>query len=148
MEYIEDVMRKLKDEGGLDLEKEDDVAGFLGVSIVRQDDGNILMTQSGLAIKVVEALQISKLPRKFTPADTTPLVKNEGGEAPESRYNYASVVGMLQYLQGHSRPDITFAVSQVARYTHSPKRLHELALERIGQYLKGTINKGLVLKPK
>ena len=54
---------------------------------------------------------------------------------------------MLQYLQGHSRPDITFAVSQVARYTHSPKRIHELALERIGQYLKGTLERGLVLRP-
>ena len=64
------------------------------------------------------------------------------------RYNFASVVGMLQYLQGHSRPDITFAVSQVARYTHHPKRLHEFALERIGQYLKGTVNRGLILNPK
>ena len=30
---------------------------------------------------------------------------------------------------------------------HSPKRSHELALlEQIGQYLKGTIDKGLILK--
>ena len=30
---------------------------------------------------------------------------------------------------------------------HSPRRSHELALERIGQYLKGTIEEGLILKP-
>ena len=77
MEYIEEVMKQLRDKGGLDLEKENDVAGFLGVSIVKQEDGNILMTQSGLAIKVIEALQIDKLPRKYTPAETTPLVKND-----------------------------------------------------------------------
>ena len=146
--YIEEVMSKLRDEGGLELEKEDDVAGFLGVSIVKQEDDSILMTQSGLAIKIIETLQIDKLPRKFTPAERTPLVKDEEGEPPELRYNYTSVVGMLQYLQGHSRPDITFAVSQVARYTHNPKRLHEIALDRIGQYLKGTVNKGLILNPK
>ena len=35
LEYIEDVMKQLRDGGGLDLEKEDDVAGFLGVSIVK-----------------------------------------------------------------------------------------------------------------
>jgi hypothetical protein len=29
---------------------------------------------------------------------------------------------------------------------HSPKLQHEQALECIGQYLKGTMNKGLVLK--
>lgn len=54
---------------------------------------------------------------------------------------------MLQYLKGHSRPDIKFAVSQVAMHTHGPKHIHELPLERIGQYLKGTLDKGLILKP-
>jgi hypothetical protein len=38
-------------------------------------------------------------------------------------------------------------VSQVSRYTFGPKRSHELAIERIGRYLKGTIDKGLILKP-
>ena len=54
---------------------------------------------------------------------------------------------MLGYLQGHSCVDITFAVSQVSRYTFFPKRSHKLALERIGRYLKGTIKNGLILKP-
>ena len=61
-------------------------------------------------------------------------------------YNYVSVVGMLGYLQGYSCADITFAVSQVSRYTFCPKCSHELALERIDRYLKGTIEEGLILK--
>ena len=60
-------------------------------------------------------------------------------------YNYSSVVGMLQYLWAHSRPDIAFAVSQVSHFIHNPKHSHNLALEQIGQYLK--LNNGLVLKP-
>ena len=55
---------------------------------------------------------------------------------------------MLLYLSGHSRPDIHFAVTQCARYSHAPKRSHEKALERIGQYLKGTREKGLIFKPE
>lgn len=106
------------------------------------------MTQSGLAIKIVDALKIDKLPRKFTPAEMTPLVKDEAGYPPYLRYNYASVVGMVQYLQGYPRSDITFVVSQITRYTHNPKRIHKFSLERIGQYLKGTINKELILKPR
>ena len=39
------------------------------------------------------------------------------------------------------------ATSQVARFVHNPKRSHELALIRIGRYLKGTLDKGLILKP-
>jgi hypothetical protein len=40
-----------------------------------------------------------------------------------------------------------FAVSQCARYIQSTKRSHELALEQIGQYLKGTLYEGLILQP-
>jgi hypothetical protein len=54
---------------------------------------------------------------------------------------------MLLYLANHTRPDISFAIAQCVRYNHSPKLQHEQALERIGQYLKGTMDKGLVLKP-
>jgi hypothetical protein len=53
---------------------------------------------------------------------------------------------MLLYLE-HSRPDISFATHQCARYTHSPKLSHENALKRIGRYLKGTLDKGLILTP-
>jgi hypothetical protein len=58
-----------------------------------------------------------------------------------------TVIGMLQYLQGHSRPNITMAVSHCARYVHKPKCLHKEALEQIGQYLKKTENKGLIYRP-
>jgi hypothetical protein len=54
---------------------------------------------------------------------------------------------MLLYLANHTRPDILFAIAQCAQYNHLPKLQHEQALERIGQYLKGTMDKGLVLKP-
>jgi hypothetical protein len=49
-----------------------------------------------------------------------------------------------------SKPDLILAVSQCARYTHSPSRSHEIALQlmRIGQYLKGTADQGLILRAK
>ena len=81
-----------------------------------------------------------------TPANSY-LPLGEDGEPPQGLYNYTSIVGMLGYLQGHSRPDITFAVSQVSCYTFCSKQSHELALERIGRYLKVTIKEGLILKP-
>ena len=40
-----------------------------------------------------------------------------------------------------------FAVHQCARYTFKPTRRHEQALIRIGRYLKGTQNKGLIMRP-
>jgi hypothetical protein len=146
-EYINDVIEKLS-QAELELEVEDSVAGFLGVHIEHNNaDGSVKLTQSGLAKHVIDALNVTHMPRKFTPATATPLVKDEDGEPPNAAYSYASVIGMLLYLQGHSCPDITYAVSQCSRFVHSPRRSHEIALEHIGQYLKGTLDEGLILKP-
>ena len=145
--YIKEVTDKLRNLG-MELEEEDSVAGFLGVDIARDErNSSIKLTQRGLAKRVVEALNVGHMPRKLTPASHEPLVKDDLGDPPDGNYNYASVIGMLQYLQGHSRPDITYAVSQCARFTHSPKRSHEQALERIGQYLKHTLDEGLIMQP-
>ena len=120
-EYIEEAIAKLK-ELGMELEVEDSVAGFLGVHI-----------------EIIEALEVSHHPIKHKPAGLVPLTKDISGDPPDAKFKYSSVVGMLQYLQGHSRPDITYAVWQVARFVHSPRRSHKIALERIGQYLRGTV---------
>ena len=57
------------------------------------------------------------------------------------------MIGMLLYLLGHNCPDIAFATHQCACYTFAPKQSHEDALKRIGHYLKGTLDKGLILTP-
>ncbi len=148
-EYIEEALAKLRAEG-LELEKEDDVAGFLGVHIDRKvKTKKNKLTQKGLNQRNIKAIGVGSNPRRDTPAKYGALPADPGGDPPppNETYNYASVIGMLQYLQGHSRPDITFAVSQCSRYTHSSRRSHEKALERIGQYLKTTQNEGLIRKP-
>ena len=90
------------------LEEEESVAGFLGVNIKRNtDDGTITLTQEGLTKRIIDVLNISHLSRTLTPASNKPLTKDENGDSPNNTFNYASVIGMLQYLQGHSRPDIT-----------------------------------------
>ena len=54
---------------------------------------------------------------------------------------------MLLYLSGHTRPDIAYAVNCCARYMFCPRHSHEIALKRIGRYLKATRTKGLILNP-
>ena len=53
---------------------------------------------------------------------------------------------MLYYLN-HTISDCSFAVYQCAQYTFEHKASHEVAAKRIGQYLKGTWDKGLILDP-
>ena len=129
----------------MDLKKEDDVAGFLGVHI-DQSGSEVRLTQKGLTARIIDALGVRGRRVCHTPA-SQPLPIDKDGDPPNGNYSYASVIGMMQYLQAHSRPDITIAVSQCARYVHSPKRSHEEALERIGQYLLKTEGEGLIYCP-
>jgi len=56
------------------------------------------------------------------------------------------VVGR-QYLGSHSWPEITFTVSQCENITQNPRRSHDVALERLGQYLWCTMEEGLLFSP-
>ena len=158
--YVDDALLFYKDAAAVDrltraMENDDmlfreeaTVAGFLGVHIDRKDDGSIHLTQSGLAKTIVEALHLndSSISSVETPC-TGFLPIDKHGEEAHGEFSYPSVVGQLNYLQGHSRCDIGMATSQVAHYVHHPKRSHELALIQIGRYLKGTLDNGLILKP-
>ncbi|KAL7474238.1 hypothetical protein ACHAW6_000223 [Cyclotella cf. meneghiniana] len=69
--------------------------------------------------------------RLSTPAEVGTLPKDVHGVPASANINYPAVVGMLLYLCRHSRPDIAFAIHQVARGTFKPTHRHELALVRI-----------------
>jgi hypothetical protein len=98
---------------GIDIEKEDDAAGFLGVTLdCDASTGLLEMKQTGLIKRVIKALGLDDgyAKGKHTPAKTKPLVKDADGEAAHGGFSYSSVVGMLLYLSGHTRPDIAYAV--------------------------------------
>ena len=70
----------------------------------------------------------------------------EQGHDRKCSWNYRQAIGMLNYLQGSTRPDISFAVHQCARFCQEPKLCHERAVRRIGRYLLGTKDRGIVYK--
>ena len=51
---------------------------------------------------------------------------------------YREAVGSLLYLVTISRPDIAYAVSQVAKFCEKPGKVHWNAVKRIFAYLAGT----------
>ena len=54
---------------------------------------------------------------------------------------------MLLYLASNTRPDIQFAVHQVARFSHDPKQSHAQAIKRIARYLLSTKDQGILFEP-
>jgi hypothetical protein len=78
---------------------------------------------------------------------SNPLGSDLNGETFKEDWEYASVVGMLMFLANNTRPDISFATHQVARFTHNPKSSHGTAVKRIVRYLKGTPQQGIIMSP-
>ena len=135
---------------GVDLEQEDDATGFLCVTLgCDEATGLMEMKQVGLIYRVIKTLVLDNgmEKNKYTPFESSSLVKDADGPTACDSFSYSSVVGMLLYLSGHTRPDISYAVNCCARYMFCTKNSHETALERIGRYLKATRNRGLILYP-
>jgi len=57
---------------------------------------------------------------------------------------YREAVGCLLWLSTNTRPDIAFAVHQVARCVADPRPCHWTAVKRIYRYLRGTTCLGLL----
>ena len=50
------------------------------------------------------------------------------------------------YVMTMTRPDIAFALSIVSRYCNNPNSTHVAAVTRILQYVKGTLDEGIVFR--
>ncbi len=81
-----------------------------------------------------------------TPA-TDILHSDSSGPPRKHHWNYRSLIGMLTYLSTSTHPDIAFAVHQCAKFSIAPRRIYELAVQRIVRYLKGTSDRGFILHP-
>jgi hypothetical protein len=56
---------------------------------------------------------------------------------------YRQLVGRFLHLS-HTRQDLSFEEGEVSRYMREPHKLHLKAAKRILQYVKGTINYGVL----
>ncbi|XP_070681772.1 uncharacterized mitochondrial protein AtMg00810-like [Malus domestica] len=61
----------------------------------------------------------------------------------EPKVPYLSAIGALLYLTRFTRPDISFVVNLLARYSNAPTCRHWNGVKDIFHYLKGTTDLGL-----
>ena len=98
--YVDDILMFAKDDNiintvitnlrsqGAQLEKEEDVAGFLGVKIDRDEDAGIItMTQTGLIDRSITMLGLDDCNAKDTPATHGTLPKDADGEECNEGFN-------------------------------------------------------------
>jgi hypothetical protein len=123
------------------------VQDFLGLRITTDEKGTITLQQEGLINSILKDLQLENSYHKATPAIHV-LHPDSAGHPCTEHWNYRSIIGKLNFLAQMTRPDISMAVHNCARFSHRPTNLHEQAVKRIGRYLAGTSTKGLTLRPQ
>jgi hypothetical protein len=85
---------------------------------------------------------------KTTPAKLFNILKRHAdSEDFDNVFDYRSIIGKLNYLERGTRADISYITHQCARISVSPKKEHGAAIKWLGRYLKGTRDKGLILRP-
>jgi len=160
--YVDDMIALLKDKKTLEklvaslkekdfiLTDEGSLDKYLGVDVKKKKDGGLELVQPFLIERILTLLGIKddKMHNsKPTPAVRPLLNKDLNGEKRENSWNYRTAIGMLTYLQGTTRPDISMPVHQCARFSVNPMLSHERAVKRIGKYLLGTKDHGIAFKP-
>ena len=119
---------------------------YLGIQYTTLEDSSINLTQPGLIKKIIAATGMDRCNPKSNPVTQQALGSHPDSDQMTDPWNYRSLVGMLLYLSGNTRPDLQFAVSQVARFSHDPKQPHANAVKRIIQYLQSSKNDGCIFK--
>ncbi len=134
----------LTDEGSIDR--------FLGIQIKRLGKEEFEISHPFLIDCILALLQLEHTGfetdsnDKLTPAAPQILNKDLMGKPRKKSWKYRTAVGMLSYLQGHTRLDISMPVHQTAHFCNDPKLSHEQAITHIGRYLLGSRDKGIKYK--
>jgi hypothetical protein len=91
---------------------------ILNIKLVKSEDG-ITFNQSHYAEKILSLFGIEDCKISPTPYDASiKLSKFEGEEKDQLRYS--QIIGSLMYLAGATRPDISYAMSKLNRFTSNP----------------------------
>jgi hypothetical protein len=114
---------------------------MLNIKILRGEN-EISLTQSHYVEKILTRFNMMDCKPAATPYDpNTKLKKNLGHGKDQLRYS--QIIGSLIYLASATRPDISYAVCRLSRYTSNPGSDHWIVLERVLKYLKGTKDLGI-----
>jgi hypothetical protein len=149
---IDDLIKKLGKV--FKIEDQGNLSDYLGIKIERNSNGTMEWTQPVLIASVLKDLGLDKQDTKNPPkvkstpaSSTTVLTDFKEDKDHDKKFDYRQVIGKLLYLEKSTRPDISCAVHQCARFCANPKTKHAEAVKRIGRYLLATKDKGLIMTP-
>jgi hypothetical protein len=110
---------------------------FLGMRIERDRAARtITISQGALAASILEKYSRFPVTPSLLPMKPGVLLVQDGEPMEVPQEHYGSLIGSLMHLSNGTRPDITYAVNRLARYTQNPKQAHWAAAIHLLGYVK------------
>lgn len=118
---------------------------FIGLDIRRdRSEKKIFISQHQQITKMLKRFNLTGCNPKAIPADPNSRLTSSMGPSDQDEIEamtaipYREAIGCLMYIMVLSRPDVAFAVSQVAQHCQNPGPAHWRGVTRIFSYLHGT----------
>ena len=124
--------------------------------ITRPSEHGILVHQTTYTQKILRRFNMHECHPVRTPLPVRRLdpehdmfgPRREGEDVLSPETPYLAAIGALLYLANMTRPDISFAVSLLARHCNQPTMRHWTGVKTVVRYLKGTVDYGLFYAQK
>ena len=123
---------------------------FLGMSIVQNEENKtVWIGQPAYTKNVLKKFGMQDCTPVNTPVDVGSKLETTTDEDEYAdQQQYQSAIGSLMYLMVSTRPDIAYAVGNLAKFSSKLSTKHWTALKRVLRYLKGTIELGILYSQK
>ena len=73
-------------------------------------------------------------PKPIPISPNTILTNDKNGKERQEKWNYRSLIGMLNYLVNTTHPELAYSVHQCAIFCNGPKHSHKQAVKEIIRY--------------
>jgi hypothetical protein len=142
-----DLIKELKDKIRTYVEVTDlgELHWLFGIEVTRnRDSGTLSLSQKAYLDSIIRRFNFEELKPVSNPME--PSTKLHSGQSPSTgaehtamhHVPYREAVGSLMYASLGTRPDISYAVTTVSRFSSNPGQAHWDAVRRIYHYLLGT----------
>ena len=118
-----------------------DISNYLWVDTKISSDYTFELMQSHIVKKIINHIRLTVYAsHKSRKASDEKILmdKEKYSLVRKGIWNYRAAVGMLSYLQGYTRPEISMTVHQCERFCNSLCLMHKCAIRRIAKYLVRT----------
>ncbi|KAG9219551.1 hypothetical protein CCMSSC00406_0008242 [Pleurotus cornucopiae] len=128
----------------------DEVEFSLGMRLEHdREKGTATLSMRGYLERLLERHSFSDIKPKSTPFALGTRLSKDGALSMQAQSDFMAdkpydvIVGGLQFAVGAMRPDLTFSVNVLSRYSRNPGPTHWKALLHVLGYVKGTLDIGI-----